>query len=209
MRLGLSQPYLSLIEKGERPVTENLAHRAAKLYALSQSAIPIRATWQNLGGSDQQQLASDLASLGYPPLSYLKQRRRRKNPAEVLLSALNASNLDSRLVEALPWVVLKFPDMDWGWLKSAAKLNDLQNRLGFVISVALRLAEKLGESEKAALLGRQEAELLFSRLAREDTLCHDSLTRAEKQWLRKHRSKEAKRWNLLTDLSPEHLEYAA
>lgn len=75
--------------------------------------------------------------------------------------------------------------------------------------VARRIAEKHGEGEKAKLLGERAAELEWSRLAREDTLCHDTLTEAERRWLREHRSAEAEHWGLLTDLSPEHLSYAA
>jgi len=148
-----------------------------------------------------------LAALGYPGLSYLKSRRKR-NPAEVMLSALSANNLDSRLAEALPWVLLKHPDLNWEWLVRAAKVNDLQNKLGFVTSVARRLAEKLGKQETAALLREQESTLERSRLVREDTLCHDSLTQSERRWLCSNRSDEAKHWNLLTDLSPEHLSNA-
>jgi hypothetical protein len=58
------------------------------------------------------------------------------------------------------------------------------------------------------LLRDQEAALERSRLAREETLCHDSLTQAERRWLRSNRSEEARHWNLLTDLSPEHLSHA-
>ena len=208
LRLGVSQSYLSLLERGERRVPERLARRAASLYELSAVTLPVETAWDSLWPIDEDTLALDLASLGYPGLSHLRPRRR-KNPAEVLLSALGASNLDSRLVEALPWVLLNFPEMDWSWLVTAAKLHDLQNRLGFVTSVALRLAERSGERDKAALLKQREAELERSRLAREDTMCHDSLTETEKRWLREHRPKEAKRWGLLTDLSPEHLSYAA
>ncbi len=68
---------------------------------------------------------------------------------------------------------------------------------------------RYGEGAKAALLGRREAELEQSRLEREDTLCHDSLTEPERRWLRERRSEDAKRWGLLADLSPEHLPYAA
>ncbi|HEX9002364.1 MAG TPA: hypothetical protein VGB07_20825, partial [Blastocatellia bacterium] len=93
-------------------------------------------------------------------------------------------------------------------LTNAAKLNDLQNRLGFVVNVARRLAERQGEREKVALLAQQEMTLERSRLFREDTLCHDSLTAAERRWLRKNRPPEARHWRLLTDLSPEHLDYA-
>jgi transcriptional regulator with XRE-family HTH domain len=204
-RLGLSQPYLSLLETGRRRVPGNLARKATAVYGLSAAALPMGVASGGLVPPVAEKLASELAALGYPGLAYLKRRRRQKNPAEILLSALSAGDLESRLVEVLPSVVWKFPELDWGWLAGAAKLHDLQNRLGFVTGVARRLAEKFGERDKAALLGQREAELERSRLAREDTLCHDSLTRAERRWLRRYRPAEAKHWGLLTDLSPKHL----
>jgi hypothetical protein len=158
---------------------------------------------------DENQLAAELAALGYPGLAYLKPRGHKKNPAELLLSALGKDNLDSRLIEALPWIVLKFPELDWQWLANAARACDLQNRLGFVIGVARRLAEQRGENEKAAWLAQQEAALGRSRLLREDTLCHASLSTAERRWLRKHRPREARHWRLLTDLTPEQFDHAA
>jgi transcriptional regulator with XRE-family HTH domain len=211
--LGVSQPYLSLLEKGERAVTEEIAHKAAHVFGLSPVMLPMKANQQTLESANEDELATDLAALGYPGLSHLKSARRRKgvrkrNPAEVLASALQVSNLNSRLTEALPWLLLKFPELDWHWLVTVAKLNDLQNRLGFLTSVARRLAERSGESGKAALLAQQESVLERSRLAREDTLCDESLTKAERRWLRDHRPPEAKHWGLLADLSPEHLSYA-
>jgi len=159
--------------------------------------------------NDENRLASELAALGYPGLSHLKPRNHKTNPAELLLSALSKDNLDSRLVEALPWVLLKFPDLNWQRLANAAQTRDLQNRLGFVTSIARKLAEQRGEHEKAALLAQHEAALERSRLLREDTLCHNSLTQAERRWLRKNRPQEAKHWRLLTDLTTEQLDHAA
>ena len=207
LKLGVSQPYLSLLEKGTRRVPEKLARKAATLYGLSAAKLPMKTSGHNVQAKNDDALASDLAALGYPGLSYLKYRRKR-NPAEVMLSALSANNLDSRLAEALPWVLLKHPDLNWDWLVRAAKVNDLQNKLGFVTSVARRLAEKLGNHETVSLLREQESTLERSRLVREETLCHDSLTQSERRWLRSNRSDEAKHWNLLTDLSPEHLSNA-
>jgi transcriptional regulator with XRE-family HTH domain len=209
LRLGVSQPYLSLLERGGRRVPDRLGRKAARVYGLSAATLPLEATLEDLRTVGQDTLATDLAALGYPALSYLSARRRKKNPAEVLLFGLNTADLDSRLIEALPWIVWNFPEMDWRWLTRAAKLHDLQNRLGFVTSVARKVAENHGQREKATLLTRREAELERSRLAREDTLCHDSLTEVERRWLREYRTKEAKHWGLLTDLSPEHLSYAA
>jgi hypothetical protein len=146
--------------------------------------------------------------LGYPGFSHLK-ARRKKNPAEVLLSALSAQDLNSRLTEALPWVMLKYSDLDWNSLIREVKVRDLQNRLGFVTSVARAVAERQGDQVKAELLRSKEAALARSRLLMEDTLCRDSLTKTERQWLNTARSKDAKYWRLLTDLRPEHLSYAS
>lgn len=206
LTLQVSQPYLSLLERGERPVTEKLADMATWVYGLSPVVLPLMADQDQLQATDESALAVELAALGYPGLTHLK-GGRKKNPAEVLCSALCASNLDSRLIEALPWVLLHYPNLDWTWLIRAAKLNDLQNRLGFITSVARRIAARKGLSEVAGLLSEQESVLERSRLVREDTLCHDSLTRAERLWLRRNRPAEAKHWRLLTDLSPDHLNY--
>ncbi|MGI9165010.1 MAG: helix-turn-helix domain-containing protein [Pyrinomonadaceae bacterium] len=207
LKLHVSQPYLSLLEKGTRRVPDRLARKVAKLYDLSASKLPVEATGHSVQAKPDDALASDLAALGYPGLTYLKSRRKR-NPAEVLLSALIAQNLETRLAEALPWLVLEHSDLDWEWLVRAAKVNDLQNKLGFVTNVARRLAEKLDKLETVSLLREKESVLEKSRLAREDTLCHDSLTQSERRWLQLNRSDEAKHWNLLTDLSPEHLSHA-
>src|SRR5712691_13031255 len=107
-----------------------------------------------------------------------------------------ADNLDSRLAEALPWVLLKHPDLNWEWLVRAAKVNDLQNKLGFVTNVARRLAEKLGNHETVSVLREQELVLERSRLVHEETLCHDSLTQSARHWLQTNKSNEAKHCNL-------------
>ena len=52
----------------------------------------------------QDELAAALGELGYRGFAYLRSHRAW-NPAEVLLRSLTESNLDSRLAEALPWVV--------------------------------------------------------------------------------------------------------
>jgi hypothetical protein len=95
--------------------------------------------------------------------------------------------------------------MDWDWLTRQAKLNDRQNRLGFVVSLAGELAKKAGDSVRAKTLAEQRALLDRSRLVREDTLCHDSMPLSERKWLQKSRPPEARYWNLLTDLDVKHL----
>jgi hypothetical protein len=190
-----------------RSVPDRLARKAATLFGLAATKLPVETPWHSVEAKDDGTLASDLAALGYPGLSYLNSRRK-KNPAEVVLCALKSKNLDTRLVEALPWVLLEHPELDWHWLMSAAKVNDLQNKLGFLTNVARRLAERLGRNETAKLLKIEELVLERSRLIQEETLCNESLTQAERRWLKSNRSNEARHWKLLTDLSPDHLSHA-
>jgi len=129
----------------------------------------------------------------------------RRNPAAVLLDALDEPDLDARVAEGLPWLALTYVDMDWDWLVRNAKLQDRQNRLAFAVSLAAELAEGKGESEKAQMLRRCLERLERARLACEDAFCHDSMTEAERAWLRDHRSPVAGHWNLLTDMESKNL----
>ena len=203
--LRVSQTYLSLLESGRRPVSKRLARRLQRQFDVPATALPVEAT--NVR-DDMQSFAEGLAAVGYPGFTNFTPGRR-SNPAQLLFAALRMRDLEPRLSEALPWVVWHYPDLDWKWLVVQAKLHDLQNRLGFVVSLAREVAERKGHTETAASLANVEGELEPSRLAREDTLCRESMTQAERRWLRKQRPKRAQHWNLLTGLVPEHLSYAA
>lgn len=208
-RLGLSQPYLSMLETGERPVPAALARRLGRVYGLSPTVVPLPALPQKLPVVGAQELAQDLGALGYPGFAYLGAWRRKKNPAEVLMTALAQTNLEARLVEGLPWLVLRYWDMDHDWLVSYAKLHDLQNRLGFVVSLARSVADRLEPTNPARdqALAELEARLAQSRLAREDSLCQQAVTQAERRWLATNSSEQARYWNLLTAWRPENLRY--
>jgi transcriptional regulator with XRE-family HTH domain len=207
-RLNLSQTYLSLVEKGKRRLTEKMTANAVRVLRLPASELPVKKNLTLLKPLDDEQLAAALAALGYPGFSHIK-GARLKNPAEVLVSALGADSSDARIAEALPWLVLRISERNWNEVVSAAKLNDLQNLLGFVTSLARRVAEKSGELKKAAALKRREDELARSRLLRESTFHPESLTETEKRWIRQNRTPEAEFWNVLSDLNAEHLSYAA
>ena len=112
------------------------------------------------------------------------------------------------MAEALPWLVLAFPDLDWDWLVPRAKQRDLQNRLGYVVSLARGVATLQGLDVAGALEAR-EAFLDRSRLVREDVFGRSSLTEAERRWLRSNRPPEAAHWNMLSDLRPEHLVHGS
>jgi hypothetical protein len=98
-----------------------------------------------------------------------------------------------------------YVDMDWDWLVQNAKLHRRQHRLGFVLAVALDLARAKNENERTSKLRWQLERLESIRLAEEDTFCHDSLTTAERAWLREHRSPMAAHWNILSDIRAENL----
>lgn len=159
---------------------------------------------------DPESLARDLAVLGYPGFAYLRPAKRKpENPGVVLLTALAQDDLEARLVEALPWLLLRHWNADREWLVREAKLRDLQNRLGFVVSLARRLAERAQEGRRTRALRELEAELERSRLARLDTLCRASLSERERQWLMENQPRDARHWNVLTDWTPDTLRYVA
>jgi hypothetical protein len=87
-------------------------------------------------------------------------------------------------------------------------VHDRQNRLAFVVSLASQVAEKRGNDGLGKSLFERAGTLERSRLAGEDTLCKESMTQAERKWLRSHRTAAAEHWNLLTDLSAEQLDHA-
>jgi transcriptional regulator with XRE-family HTH domain len=208
-RLGVSQAYLAMLERGRRRLTSQLARRAAKVYHLAPADVP-RSPRALPGRVDPATFAKDLAGLGYPGLTYLRPRHwTPKNPGEVLLKALAQPDLEPRLVEALPWLVLRYSALDWDWVVHEAKVHDLQNRVGFVVDLARQVAERAGDERKEHSLRALEARLDRSRLAREDTLCRGSLPEAERRWLAEHRPEAARHWNLLTDWTPDALRYAA
>ena len=208
-RLGVSQPYLAMLERGQRRLAPNLALPAVKLYGLSPTVVP--RSQQGLSTRlDAATLARDLAGLGYPGLAYLRSRSwTPKNPGDVLLTALAQDDLEPRLVEALPWVALRYCTLDWSSVVPTAKMHDLQNRLGFVVGLARRLAERSGDDRKTRALADLESQLDRSRLAREDTLCRASLPEAERRWLAEHRPDAARHWNFLTDWTADALRYVA
>ena len=110
---------------------------------------------------------------------------------------------------ALPWPLLRYGVGDPEWLVREAKVRDLQNRLGFVVSLARRLAERRPDAPRGTALRDLEATLDRSRLAREDTLCRASMPEVERAWLREHRPDDARHWNLLTDWTADLLRYGA
>jgi len=219
-KLGVTQAYLSMAERGYRVLPSRLARKAVEVLGASPTALPLREEGV-VAASDSDKLRAELAALGYPGFAHVQgsqgRVRVRRNPAEVLLNALTQADVDTRVVEGLPWLAYRYADLNWDWAVQNAKLHDLQNRLGFVATLASGLGSSgLGSSEESGpsngearsrKLREYAGVLERSRLAREDTLCHDSLTEVERKWLRANRPAEAAHWNLLTDMKAENLAH--
>ena len=206
-RLGLSQTFLSLLEQGKRQVPKSRVQRVLAVYdSLSPLALPMRGQ-KDWAGMDDLKLAQQLAGLRYPGFAYMR-ARATWNPAELLMAALTKGELESRTAEALPWLALAYSNMDWDWVVTKTKMHDVQNRLGFVLTLARSLAERMNDTAVANRLREVETGLRASMLVRELTFCHDHMTRAERRWLKQKSTPEARRWNVLSDLSAEHLSHA-
>lgn len=208
-RLGLSQPYLSQLERGRRPVTPALARATAALFRLPATVLPVPDKVAAGAPVNPVKLARQLAGLGYPGFAHLGSGSKA-NPAAVILEALLQPDLEVRLSEALPWVLLAYPDLDWQWLVAQSKLHDVQNRLGFVVTLARAVAARHADySHAEGRLAAAEQQLERARLAREDTLGRESMPAAERRWVAENRSPAARHWNVLTSLSEDQLSYAA
>ena len=202
--LGVSQSYLSLLESGKRKLNRKLAEKVVKVFHLSPENLPTAENWDDLPEVSNTELAESLAALGYPKFSHLK-KGRLNNPGQVLFSALRNENLESRIAESLPWVVFTYPKLDWGRLTGYAKMFDLQNCLGFVVTLARQLAKKVNDKVKEKSLSVVEKKLENSRLFRETVF--SEMKKAEKKFLKTNRPKEAKYWRVLSDLTVSHLDY--
>lgn len=203
-KLGVSQAHLNCLEHGKRRLTPELVRRAASAYGLSPDVLPTsEAFTPEL--VDDQRLTEMLARLEYPGFVYLRTKTHKRNPSEFLLTALSQESLDARVAAALPWVALKFAKPD-SWLVENARKYNLQNKLGFVVTLAKQVAQSRNDPRLAELsqLGQTLEE---SRLVKEGFLPRPPRTETEKEWLRDNRTEEAAHWNLLTRMRPEHLQY--
>jgi hypothetical protein len=106
-------------------------------------------------------------------------RGRIWNPTELLVAALTKDDLENRVAVALPWLVLAYSNVDWDWVVKQTKMHDVQNRLGFVLTLARALAERVHNTAVANRLHDVEKSLHNSVLLRELTFCHEHMPQAE------------------------------
>ncbi len=188
--LGVSQPYLSQLESNRRPLTKKLKAKLAE--AFKSTGLPLELSETEL---DEDTLAGTLAALGYPGFAHLP-KAPMLNPAVLVLECLRKDNLDVREVEALPWLLSRFRDLNLEWLSAHAKLHNLQNRLAFLAALANQIRPK-------PHLQRLLKQLEPARLAAEQTLCQDNMPNPLRAWMREERTALATHWNLLTRLDTQ------
>jgi hypothetical protein len=126
----------------------------------------------------------------------------------VLMAALSCEKLDDRVVEALPWVVLRFEMLDWAWLVAEARRRQVQNRLGFVVGMALKVAAegRVTTMERLTRLSALEEELFECRLEKED-LKWVAVAPAQRAARKERRSRDAKQWGLFSEMQVDDLAY--
>ncbi len=202
--LEVSQGYVSLIERGERRCSDRLAKKLVAVLKLEPTALPVSSSVKPATPSTS---ARTLGRLGYPGFAHLG-RVQMENPGETLLRVLVSDKPEARSVEGLAWLLLRYPNLDWKWMVNQAKVNDAQNRLGYVVTLARELADRKGDPLVANTLRHWEETLERSKLAREDAFGGSTLTDAERRWLRQHKSPEAAKWNMLASTTAEHLTNA-
>jgi hypothetical protein len=162
----------------------------------------------DLPAFSNEQFVRNLSALGYPPFGYVEPHPRPENPAALLLWALGAPDLEARLAEGLPWLLLAFADLDVAWLIREAKLHDLQNRLGFLTTIAHDLAVAHPRfAHRAQALAQLLASLEPLRLEREDPLFEPPMSPSTRELLRQLQTPAAAHWNVLTYWKADHLNY--
>lgn len=157
---------------------------------------------------NSERIAHGLASAGYPGFAHCSMSANII-AEEVLCDALLQTNLDCRVIEGLPWLIWKLWATDFSPVIAFATFHNVQNRLGFLVSLARQLSEQGNNTDRTAKLIAVEGQLITRRLTKEDFFFREVQQPLEYEYLRKVRSSVAKVWRLVTDLKVEHLDYEA
>jgi hypothetical protein len=109
----------------------------------------------------------------------------------------------------MPWVLARYPNLDWDWLVDQSKRQNAQNRLGFLVSLARQLPE-LGALDPNGLENLREAEqrLESAKLVAESTFGRHPVSDRERAWMRENRPELARRWKVLSTLTVEQVRLA-
>ena len=168
---------------------------------------------------DEDHLEKALAVLGYPGFAYLTPYLKLEtsdegafDPTALIQWAIAQDVLDVRLTEGLPWLIAAYAvKIDWKKLINDAQKHGVQNRLGYLVYLALKLTESkqsLSHPEARRLLKKSLLRLWEIRQSQEQTLMEEWSGPALRAWLRVNRPQEALEWHVLTTLTTSDLQHA-
>ena len=158
--------------------------------------------------ADAPYLTESLAKLGYPGLAYVRTRLTRKNPAEVLLTALIRQLRESR--GGSPSMVA-FAVLAEGIYLVIGPSEKTQSPESFGVccqSCETGVRERSSKRSQNPSASRTRSKTRRKPLGQRRFFLQATRTPGEREWLLQNRPEEARHWNLLADLRPEHLQYA-
>lgn len=150
-----------------------------------------------------------LGALGYPGFRSLFseiEAEQDHDPAVVLMAAIVCDRQQDPVIEALPWLVLRYENLDWNWLLAEARRRGVQNRLGFVVSLAVRAGAGSLGMDRLTRLAAVEEELFACRLARQETRWL-RVPPSQRGFIAARRSQEAALWGVPCCLRPEEIRF--
>ncbi len=165
---------------------------------------------------NEDDLEKALAALGYPGFaylaSYLKFEKGSFNPTDVVQWAIAQNVLNTRITEALPWLIAAYASqVDWKKLIGSAQRQGVQNRLGYLACLALQLVESkqsLSRPKTRLLLEKSLLRLQQIRQSQEQTLMNEEIGPVMRSWVIENRPPEAAKWHILTTITTDDLQHA-
>ena len=122
-KLGLTQAYLSMLERGQRPVTSSLAAKALKVFDLPPTALPLES--EDASFLKEDELKSDLGTLGYPGFSYLRGKPRAipRRCFFMRLTSRTSTHVSWKLFHGSPIRIRIWIGTGWSQMQSSATVK--------------------------------------------------------------------------------------
>ena len=196
-KLRVCQSYLSMVENGQRALSPELARRMVHVYKLSPVSFPPSAARWDPKTVDPEQLAADLAGLGYPGFAYLRKRRSTRNPGETLAYRPGSRPFGVAPLRGSPVAGAQALGDGHGMARKggqAPRSAESPRCRSFGLARNAGSRASLPNPQRDAALEQLESTLKRSLLAREEGLGAANLAihETEEKWLKEHRPKEAR-----------------
>lgn len=200
-RMGVSQSVISKIEAGTREPTATELWKLAILYKKPLSYFFAEEKIRPLFITEEI-VVWHIDHYGYKLLVSRKVNAAKFQISleETILAVLQWFS-SPRLLESLP-ILLCFNDVDADELYESAVKEGLQNKLGFIVSIAMECVKGMSKNDNIQELSRLRKKLEWMKLAREESFNEhiDEMSEATLDYLRKTRDPLASKWNLLDRL---------